>query len=248
MQKLKTLIIDDEPLARKGMREYVEDVAFLELVGEAENPLQADALLKQMPVDLLLCDIQMPKMRGIDFVKLLSHPPMVIFTTAYPEYALEGYDLNIIDYLLKPIGFDRFYKAVQKAQDYYSLKNSTPTEQATASVNSNGYIFVKVNNLFEKIVLAELLYVEAVQNYVRFVMEGQKKLLSYLTLSQVEAILPAQQFTKTHKSFLVNVAKVDKVGSDMVYIGAAEIPIGRTVKEAVVQSITENKVLRRNSP
>ena len=159
--KINCIIIDDEPLARKGLKEYITDVDFLNLTGEFDNPLKAAEIISRGEVQLLFLDIQMPKITGLDFFKTLQNAPPVIFTTAYPQYALEGFEVNALDYLVKPISFDRFFKAILKAKEYYEVRESNKR----AAVKSE-YFFIKADNKLVKILFDELLYVEALQNYV----------------------------------------------------------------------------------
>src|SRR5882757_6152118 len=160
MKKLKCIIVDDEPVARKILREFVEQVNFLELSGQFENAMKADAFLQANKVDILLLDIQMPKLSGLEYLKRAEVKPLVILTTAFPEYALEGYELDIIDYLLKPVAFSRFLKAVQKAKEYAELRN------ATMPAGTSSYIFVRSEKRIEKIEIADILYTESMGNYV----------------------------------------------------------------------------------
>src|SRR5688500_6890124 len=196
---LNCLIIDDEPLARKGLKEYIADVDFLHLAGEFDNPLKATAALSDQPVHLLFLDIHMPKISGIDFLKTLQHPPLVILTTAYPQYALEGFDLSVLDYLLKPISFDRFYKAVLKAKDHYQSRQ-TAAAPATQQESRDDYIFIKTDNKLVKIAYRDILFVEALQNYVA-IHTQEKKYITYLTFTSIEESLPADRFLKIHKSY-----------------------------------------------
>jgi DNA-binding LytR/AlgR family response regulator len=236
--KLKCMIIDDEPLARKGMEEYVSDIEFLELVIVCDNALQANAWLKENTVDLVLLDIQMPKISGLDFLKSLEKPPVVIITTAYQEYALEGYELNVTDYLVKPIAFSRFLKAVNKAKDFLLLKQKEPSpEQAS-------YFFLKVDNRFEKINYDEILFVEALQNYVA-IYTAEKKMLSYITFTQVENQLPADKFLKVHKSYIVAIDKIKTVEGNIINIAQHQIPVSRGMKDEVMQKIVYDKLIKR---
>jgi len=155
---LSCLIIDDEPLARKGLREYIADVDFLELAGEFDSPLKATDALSKGQIHLLFLDIHMPKISGIDFLKTLQHPPLVIFTTAYPQYALEGFDLSVLDYLLKPISFDRFFKAVLKAKEHYEHRQ--PVSAATMPETKDDYIFIKADNKLVKLAYNDIVFVE----------------------------------------------------------------------------------------
>jgi DNA-binding LytR/AlgR family response regulator len=236
--KLKCMIIDDEPLARKGLQEYVQDIDFLELVAVCDNAMQANAYLNTNTIDLVLLDIQMPKLSGLDFLKSLKEPPVVIITTAYQEYALEGYELNVTDYLVKPIAFSRFLKAVNKAKDFILLKQKeTAPEPAT-------YFFLKVDNRFEKINYDEILFAEALQNYVA-IHTTEKKMLSYITFTQVEKQLPADRFIKVHKSYIVAVDKIKTVEGNIINIAQHQVPVSRGMKDEVMQKIVFDKLIKR---
>jgi DNA-binding LytR/AlgR family response regulator len=236
--KLNCLIIDDEPLARKGIAEYVKEVDFLQGVGECGSAAEAASLMTKHSVDLLLLDIQMPRLNGIDFLKTLSHPPMAIITTAFSEYALEGYSLDVIDYLVKPIPFDRFLKAVQKAFDFHQLR------QREAPVASTDYFFVKSNGKFERVAFHEILYVESMQNYVIIHLPGQK-LIVYMTLAGLEAQLPPRKFMKVHKSFVVSIEQVNSIENNEIIIRQARIPISRALKDEVMRRILGDNLLSR---
>jgi DNA-binding LytR/AlgR family response regulator len=230
--------VDDEPLARKGLTEYVSEIDFLELQGQGENATTANNLLSKGNIDLVFLDIQMPKVTGIEFLKTLRNPPMIIFTTAYTEYALQGYELDVIDYLIKPISFERFLKACNKAKDFFSLKNNK------ASSNTNEYFFIRCKDRFEKIQYADLLYVEAMENYVIF-HTVTEKLISYLTLKAVETYLPADKFLKVHKSFIVSIPKVESIDGNDIYVTGKSIPISRTLKDEVMNKLISNNLLKR---
>jgi len=237
--KLNCLIIDDEPLARKGIAEYVKEVDFLHAAGECGSAAEAASVIARQPIDLLLLDIQMPRLTGIEFLKTLSHPPMAIITTAYSEYALEGYSLDVIDYLVKPIPFDRFLRAVQKAHDFHQLRR---TETQPLSVPD--YFFVKSNGKFERVAFNDILYVESMQNYVLIHLPGQK-LIVYMTLAGLEAQLPPRRFMKVHKSFIVALEQVRAIENNEIIIGQARIPISRALKEDVLKRILGDNLLSR---
>ena len=240
--KLQTIIIDDEPLARKGLKEYIADVDFLQLAGEFDSPLKAMDLLSRGEVQLLLLDIQMPKITGLEFLKSRHQSPPVIFTTAYPQYALEGFELNALDYLVKPISFDRFLKAALKAKEYYELRQQNKQMQVQAAEQKD--FFIKADNQLVRIAFDELLFVEALQNYV-CIHTAAKKYISYLTMRSVEEYLPPTQFIKTHKSFIVNAAKIESIEGNEIHMGAHRIPISRSEKEEVMEQLLKNKFLKR---
>lgn len=233
---LNCLIVDDEPLARKGLKEYAADVDFLTLTGEFDSPLKATEALRSGTVHLLFLDIQMPKITGLDFLRSLQHPPPVVFTTAYPQYALDGFELNALDYLVKPVSFDRFLKAALKAREFWELRRQQP--------QNDDHLFIKVDGKLVKVLYADILFVEALQNYVT-IYTREKKFVTYLTFGAVEAFLPAAQFVKTHKSYLVAVSKIDSIDGSCVYIGSHMVPISRSLKDDVMKKLVDDRFLKR---
>jgi len=233
------IIIDDEPLARRGLKEYIADVNFLHLSGEFENPLNAMDMLTRQEIDLIFLDIQMPKITGLEFMKTMSNMPMVILTTAYPQYALEGFELNVIDYLLKPFSFERFWKAIVKSKTQLESKKQTPE-----STSDDSYFFIKADNKLVRIHYDEILFVEALQNYVA-VHTQDRKLISYLTFKSVEDHLPPERFLKIHKSFIVSLSKIDSIEGNELRIGTHYLPISRSSKEEVMEKILRNRYLKR---
>ena len=237
---IKCVIIDDEPLARKGLKEYIQDIDFLELAAEFDNPLKSTELLSTGDIQLLFLDIQLPKITGLDFFKTMKHPPPVVFTTAYPQFAIEGFELNALDYLVKPISFDRFLKAALKAKDYYEVreKNQIP---GNASAD---HLFIKSDNKLIRLAFSDILYAEALQNYV-VLHTREKKFITYLTFKAVEDYLPAPDFIKTHKSYLVAAGKIDSIEGNEILIGTHHIPISRTLKDEVMDKLLKGKFLKR---
>jgi len=236
---MNCIIIDDEPMARNGLREYIGEVDFLKLLGEFEHPLKAMDIMGKQTIDLIFLDIQMPKITGTDFLKSLRQPPLIIFTTAFPDYALQGYELNAVDYLLKPFSFDRFLKAVMKAKTLLS-KTNTPEN----SENADEYFYIKSDNSIVKIRLDEILFAEALQNYVA-IHTTEKKMLSYITFSQVEKQLPADRFIKVHKSYIVAFDKIKSVEGNIINIAQHQIPVSRGMKDEVMQKIVFDKLIKR---
>ena len=233
------IIIDDEPLSRKGLKEYISDIKFLQLLGEFDNPLAAAEIISAGDVQLLFLDIQMPKITGLDFFKTLTNPPAVIFTTAFPQYALHGFELNALDYLLKPISFDRFLKAAMKAKEFYEVR-----QKNISAGSSSSYFFIKADNKLIKILLEDILFVEALQNYVS-IQTTDKKYISYLTFKSVEDYLPAGKFIKVHKSYIIAAERLDSIDGNDIRIGPYHIPISRNLKEEVMQQLLNGKYLKR---
>jgi DNA-binding LytR/AlgR family response regulator len=237
MKNFNCLIVDDEPIARKILLQFVEKTPFLTFCGEAENAIKADSFLKENHVDLMFIDIDMPKVSGLEFIKSSQIKPMVIITTAFPEYALEGYELDIIDYLLKPIHFNRFVKAVQKAKEYSELKDGGLPNLLSS------YIFVRCEKRIEKLELKEILYIESLGNYINIYLED-RKLIAYLTLKGLEAQLPKNEFLKIHQSYLVSFSKIKSIVGNQVLINDKSLPISRNYKD-VIMNLIEQKLLKR---
>jgi DNA-binding LytR/AlgR family response regulator len=238
--KINCIVVDDEPLARRGLKEYIHDVDFLNLVGEFDNAVKATDILSKENVQLLFLDIQMPKITGLDFFRSLKQAPPVIFTTAYPQYALEGFDVNALDYLVKPISFERFLKAALKAKEYYEIRK----ENETNTTDNEEYFFVKADNKLVKIFYSEILFVEALQNYVT-IHTATKKYITYLTFRSVEEYLPPGAFIKTHKSYIVSASKIDSIEGNDIRIKEFHVPISRNEKEMVMERLLKGKFLKR---
>ncbi len=238
---ISCIVVDDEPLARKGLREYIADTGFLQLAGEFDNALRAGPPISRGEADLLFLDIQMPRITGIEFFKTLQNPPPVIFTTAFPQYALEGFEVNALDYLVKPISFERFLKAAMKAKDFFELRERNRGDALAAQA---GYFFIKADNMLVKLNFSEILFVEALQNYV-MIHTLEKKYMTYLTFRSVEEYLPAADFIKTHKSFIAAAAHIDSIEGNEIRIGIHRIPISRNMKEEVMDRLLKGKFLKR---
>ncbi|MBL0138243.1 MAG: response regulator transcription factor [Bacteroidetes bacterium] len=245
MNPLKCFIIDDEPLARKGIEEYVNEIDFLTLSGKAENPVKAFSFLCEHKVDLIFLDIQMPKMSGIDFIRNMKNPPMVIITTAFPEYAIESYELDILDYLLKPVPLDRFIKACNKAYDYYLLKKLLPENSGLSKPNAqDNHFYIKNGNKFDKICFDQVLYIEAMENYV-LIETKEKKYITYLTFKGIEASLPPDLFVKVHKSYLVALHAIESINGNEINVSNKQIPISRNFREQALNKILGKKLIKR---
>ena len=236
---LNCLIIDDEPIARKLLQEYIEEIDFLTLVGTAENPLKATGLISSLPVDLIFLDINMPKMNGLDFLRSAGELPMVIMTTAYGQYALDGFEMAVVDYLVKPFSIERFLKATRKALELKTLKEQTPLPTAEPA-----YFFVKCDGKIEKVLLADLLYVEAMANYVTLY-TAQTKLIVYLTIKGLMEQLPRDKFIQVHKSYLVNTAHVNTIEGNMLHIGKAKIPVGLSFYDDAMGRLLRDRFFKR---
>jgi DNA-binding LytR/AlgR family response regulator len=237
MKKLSCIIVDDEPVARKILQEFVEQLPFLDLQGKFENEGKAEMFLKHNKADLIFLDIEMPKVSGLEFLQKMDTESMVVLTTAFPQYALEGYELDIIDYLLKPFAFNRFLKAVYKARDFYLLKTGTNTPL------SSSYIFVKSEKRIEKLELSEILYAESIGNYVS-IFTGNKKIMAYITMKSLESQLPNDVFIKVHQSYLVNASKIEAIEGNEINMGTRSLPISRNYRDSVMK-IVQQRLLKR---
>jgi DNA-binding LytR/AlgR family response regulator len=229
MNKITCIITDDEPFARKGLQGYIEKIDFFDLKAVCEDALQLGAVIRQQPVDLLFLDVQMPHLTGIEFIKALPNPPKVIFTTAYEQYALQGFELDVLDYLLKPISYERFFKAAWKAHDYFASKSNHDTAPAN-------YLFAKANGKLEKIVFDEILFIEGMENYAA-VHFANKKLIIHTTIKALLEKLPAGRFIQTHKSYIASVDKIGSIEGNIIHIGPHQVPISKYLREAVLGQI-----------
>lgn len=236
---MNCIIVDDEPLAREVLESYVERIDGLELVASCDNAVKAFDILKKESVELIFLDIQMPKLNGIDFLKVLNPLPKVIFTTAYREYAIESYELNVIDYLLKPISFQRFLMAVSKAMDG-SLKESTEEKPVSDELRSDSpYIFLKADRKMVKVYLKDILYIESLKDYVRIKM-AHKDVISLQKISFLEQKLPEDCFLRIHRSFIVPIKKIEAFSNNVIEIDGTELPIGRNYKEKVLEILNSD--------
>lgn len=237
---LNCIIIDDEPIARKLLQEYIEETDFLKLIGTAENPLKATSLLNDNAVDLMFLDVNMPKMNGLQFLRSAANLPMVIMTTAYGQYALDGFELSVVDYLVKPFSLDRFLKASQKALELKNLKHkSTHTDQET-----DDHFFVKCDGKIERVQYANLLYIEAMANYV-ILYTVHKKLVVYLTIKSIQEKLPASKFLQVQKSYIVNIDKINTIEGNMLLLGDKKISIGASFNSEVMDRLLKGKFFKR---
>jgi len=232
---IRCIIVDDEPLAIEILESYVAKVEQLQLVSTFRNAVSAFTFLQQHSIDLIFLDIQMPKLSGIDFLKTLKNPPRVIFTTAFRDYALQGFELEIVDYLLKPIPFDRFLKAVAKVL-HQPATNSTGSKP---DVVPDNYVYFKVDKKMIKTKMADVLYIESIKDYVK-VKTPEREIVTQQKISYLEESLPREQFLRIHRSFIVNLEKIDAYSATDVEIGKLSIPIGRNYKNDVMKILARN--------
>jgi len=234
--KIKCIIVDDEPFARKGLISYVEKIDFFILSGICENAIELNSMLKQQQADLLFLDIEMPYITGIDFLKNAKELPKVILTTAYEQYALKGYELDVLDYLLKPISFERFLQAANKAYAWFCLQKANPAEQ--------DYFFVKADSKLEKINFDDILFVEALENYVA-IYTKDKKIITHLTLKILQEKLTAPRFIYPHKSYIVAMDKIKSIEGNILYVMQHQVPVSKYQKEEILEKIINNRLLKR---
>lgn len=236
--KMRCIIIDDEPLAVDVLETYLNQIEGMEIVAKCNNPLDAITIFNKHQVDLVFLDIEMPNVTGLDLVKTVENIPQFIFTTAYPQYALEGFELNATDYLVKPIPFQRFLKAVSRAKEKYELEKSTRTQSNTSSEeNNNDFIFIKSEYENIKVNLQDIEYIEGLKDYIKIHFKEQAKTL--LTLSSFKAILEKlpSNFIRTHRSYIINIDCIRAIQKTNVVINDIRIPIGETYKKAVLKKL-----------
>src|SRR4029079_223611 len=223
MSKISCIIVEDEPLAVKVLTDYVSQVPFLELQNTFRDAILATEWLRDNKTDLIFLDIHLPKLKGMAFLKTLIHPPAVIITTAYHQYAVEGFELNVTDYLLKPIEFERFLVAVNKVK------------AAGPEADVKGHLFVNMNKKKVKVLFSDILYVESQMDYVKIV-TTKRSYLASMTTNEIEKLLPPQQFRRVHRSYIVSVSKIESYTAEMVEINGVQIPIGRSYR-GIIESL-----------
>lgn len=237
MKKYKTIAIDDEPLALSLIAGYIKKTGFLELEAEFDNPLDAMGFISDMQVDLIVLDVQMPDLSGIEFIKSLLHPPKIVFTTAYDKYAIEGFKVNAVDYLLKPFSYQEFLLAVQKVKKIIELESlSVPEVKA-----SNDFLFLKSEYKIRKISFDDILYIEGLKDYVKIYLQSDKKpILSINTLKLLEQKLPSEKFMRTHRSFIVNLEKIETIERSRIVFRDKNIPVSEQYKKRFQEFINKN--------
>ena len=232
MEKYNCIIVEDEPLAAEILKDYVDQVPFLNLVGICEDAIYALDRLQKEKIDLIFLDINLPKLKGFDFIQTLKNPPNIIITTAYHEYALQGYECNVVDYLMKPIAFNRFLVAVNKLKQPSEITQSP----LTTLENDREYLFFNVSKKKVKVYFDEILYIESVKEYIH-IFTANKSIPVKFQLSQIEALLPKSHFIRIHRSFIVAKNKIDAFSATDVEINNKQIPIGRSYKELILSII-----------
>ncbi|HEY1115901.1 MAG TPA: LytTR family DNA-binding domain-containing protein [Chitinophagaceae bacterium] len=236
-EKLTCYIIDDEPMAQEILEEYISKVSFLELKGSFMSPLEAAGPLKEDRPDLLFLDINMPDLDGLSFIPMLNPKPMIILTTAYDQYALKAFDLEVKDYLLKPFSFERFYKGVLRLYQEKSLKGQPEKQGPIPQPKSETeYIFLKVGHRIRKVATADILFVEGMKDYLRIHTRGEK-IMTLMNFAKLEELLPAQDFVRVHRSFLVAMDKIDHIEKNRIWIAEQIIPISDTYADAFYKKL-----------
>lgn len=242
MKPINCAVIDDEPIAREIVEDFIRDDDRLHLAGSYKNAKEALSGMQQQPVELIFLDINMPGLTGFQMLKALQQPPAIIFTTAYREYALDGFDANAIDYLLKPIAVERFLLAVNKAWKF--LRPAIEKQSDGIDIETGDSFFVKAEGGLVKLHFSEILFVESLKEYVRIVTNG-KSVITYHTLSGLEEKLPKGQFYRIHRSYLINIKLVNSVEGLIVRIGSHELPISRTERDDFVHFIANGKIISK---
>jgi DNA-binding LytR/AlgR family response regulator len=228
-RKIRCVVIDDEPLAREILKQHIAGVEALELAGACSNAVEAISFLKEQAVDLLFLDIQMPQLLGTNFIRTLKHPPKVIFTTAYRKYAVEGFELDAVDYILKPITFERFLKAVNKVlQMNFNTEFASPPIKENAETK-NSFFYFRADRNMVKIFFSDILYIESLKDYIKIVTTNKTIVTKYV-LSTLEEMLPRREFLRIHRSYIVAINKIDSYNADNIKIAKYELPIGRIYK------------------
>lgn len=235
--KIRCLVVDDEKLARDYIKNYISKVPELELIGDFNSPLKANELIKKGEVDLLFLDIQMPDITGIDYIKGLAHKPEVIFTTAYQEYALEGFNLSAIDYLLKPFSFERFFQAVNKVIDKFenkSIINKAPEAVPAATTFTDNFLTIRADRKYYKINFKDIKYIEGQKAYVTF-HTTSKRITALISLKELEEALPKDQFIRIHKSYIVSINEIASLEGNTLEVDEQQLPVGKSYKDAVLE-------------
>lgn len=233
--EIKCIITDDEPIARKGLRNYIEKIDFLSLTGECEDAIQLNTMLKTAQPDLLFLDIEMPHISGLELLSSIHNPPKVIIISAYEQYALKGYELDVVDYLLKPVSFERFLKAVNKVHDLLEKEMKNTGEK---------YVFVKSDKQLKKILLREILFIESMENYITIYTTSSKEIV-YTTLKHMLDSLPGENFLQVHRSYIANIEHIKSIEGNLLNIGTHKVPVARNLRDKVFNIILNNRLISK---
>ena len=237
--RVHCLLIDDEPPALKVLESHISNINGLEIVGQCRNAIEALDVLHQKAVDVIFLNIKMPKILGTEFLKSLSHPPKVIFVTAFHDYAVEGYELDAVDYLVKPVSFERFVRAIAKLKRM--LGQESVSQNNDYNPNPEAFVYLKVDKLMQKVLINEITYIESWKDYIKLFQTNGKTLLVKQPISAMENLLSEHKFLRVHRSYLVSVNKISGYSALAVQVQATEIPIGRLYKQAVMSRLQIDK-------
>jgi DNA-binding LytR/AlgR family response regulator len=233
--KVRCLLIDDEPPALKVLASHISNINGLEIVGQCRNAIEALDMLHQKVVDVIFLDIKMPKILGTEFLKNLSHPPKVIFVTAYHDYAVQGYELDAVDYLVKPVSFERFVKAIAKLKRM--MGQETISQSNDYKPNPEAFVYLKVDKHMQKVFVNEIIYIESWKDYIKLFLDSGKSMLVKQSISSIENLLSEHKFLRVHRSYLVSINKISGYNGLSVQVQSNEIPIGRLYKQAVMERL-----------
>jgi DNA-binding LytR/AlgR family response regulator len=234
---LRVLAVDDEPLALDLLEDNIRQVPFLQLVARCRNAIEATDVLRREPIDLIFLDIQMPGLTGLQFIQSLSVKPMIILITAYEKYALEGFNLDVIDYLVKPVSFDRFLKACNKAWEFNRLMNQ-PATQPNAELKSDpGYFFVNAEYSLVKVVTDDIVMIEGLKDYIKIHLSSGRPLVVRMPMKTIESMLPPSKFVRIHKSYVVSISHISSIRKSSVFLGEQELPLSDSYKDALMHLI-----------
>lgn len=234
---LKCIAVDDEPLALELLEDNISKLPYLQLVGGCSNAMEAMKILQSQTIDLIFLDIQMPGLTGLQFIQSLSQKPMIILITAYEKFALEGFNLDVVDYLVKPVALERFVKACNKAWELYQLK----TTSTAAVITAPDYFFVNVDYSLLKITFSDVMWIEGLKDYIKIHLKSSNKaVITRMGMKTMEEQLPSQKFVRIHKSYIVSIDHITAIRKNSVFIGAIELPVGESYRDAIT-AITNNR-------
>ena len=238
---IRCLVVDDEPLALYILEDYIKKVPFLTLVKTTTSAIEGLSLVQSGVIDLVFLDVQMPELTGIQFLKIINGKCDVILTTAYSQYALDGYDLDVVDYLLKPIAFDRFYKAALKVLQANGNNHSSIPELQSVQQNNHDFIFIKTEHKIQKIYLDDILYIEGLKDYIS-IFTGTERIITLQNMKKMEESLPAKSFIRVHKSYIISLGKIESIERSRIQIGDKIIPIGDTYRDYFFKQIEDKNI------
>jgi DNA-binding LytR/AlgR family response regulator len=233
MKKLNCLLVDDEPPALEILRTYISSTPNLHIAGECNHAIDAFQFLQTNEVDLIFLDVNMPRLTGTAFLKALAHPPKVIFTTAHRDFAVEGFELGAVDYLLKPYSLDRFWRAIQRASNEQKIQ---ATEREKIETEVEPFLYVRAERKMMKVLVRDILYIESLKDYVKIFLP-EKQIVTKQTITSLEEMLPEENFVRVHRSFIVSISKIESYTQQSVFIGKAEIPVGPLYRQSFLQML-----------